>query len=108
MIDIRTDRDATVVLRPTTDLDWIGAVSLRHVVEDALHPLIRLVIDLEGVQRIDAVGISALIGSLRRARSVGGELDVVNLQPAVRRALQVADVYGHLSPASSTRGNDAA
>ena len=108
MIEIRTDRDATVTLRPTTDLDWIGAVSLRHVIEDALHPLIRLVIDLEGVQHIDAVGVSALIGSLRRARSVGGDLHVVNPRPAVRRALQLADVYEHVSRAGSTRGNDAA
>ena len=92
MIDIRTDRDATVILKPMADLDWIGAVSLRHVIEDALHPLIRIVVDLEGVQHIDAVGISALIGSFRRARSVGGELHVMNPQPGVRRALQLADV----------------
>ena len=96
-IDIRTRPDASVILKPTGDLDWVSSVSLRHVVEDVLHPLARFVVDLEEVQNIDAVGVSALIGSIRRARSVGGDLRVVNPRPAVQRALRLADVYGRLS-----------
>jgi anti-sigma B factor antagonist len=108
MIDVRSGRGATVTLKPTTDLDWIGAVSLRHVVEDTLHPQVQFVVDLEQVRHIDAVGISALIGSLRRARAVGGGLRVVRPKPAVERALQLVGVYGHLSQVAAIDGNDAA
>ena len=108
MIDIRTGPGATVTLKPSGDLDSIGAVSLRHVVEDALRPRIRLVIDLEHVHHLDALGISALIGSLRRVRAVGGDLHVVNPRPAVRRALHLTGVSGRLTGPWRTPGDDAA
>ena len=40
------------------NLDWMGAVTLRHVVQDSLQTGMQIVIDLGHVHAIDAVGIS--------------------------------------------------
>lgn len=108
MIEIGPGPNSSLLLRPTGDLDWFGATSLRHAVADCLAERVQFVIDLRRVKYIDAVGISALLGTLRRARAVGGEVRVVNPRPAVRHRLQLAGVYPSLMDAFSNNGDDAA
>lgn len=84
MIQIENCQDNTTVLRLSGDLDLISSFHLRHVVYDILEPGLDLVIDLRRVRTIDAVGVSALIGSVRRVRASGGRARVTNAKPRVR------------------------
>ena len=51
-----------------------------------------MTIDLGHVERIDAEGVSALVGSARRAQNIGAALRIVNVRPRVKKALERAGV----------------
>ncbi|HEX6393785.1 MAG TPA: STAS domain-containing protein [Acidimicrobiales bacterium] len=92
MIEIQTCTDGRVKLRPFGDFTWTSAVSLRHLVHDAICQELDLTIDLSRVEGIDAAGLSALVGSIRRARSAGGTAQVINARPRVTAVFELAGV----------------
>jgi anti-anti-sigma factor len=93
VIETRLLADSSTVCRPLGALDWIAAVSLRHVISDCLRPGVEVIIDLSRVEFIDAVGISAIVGSVRRVRAVGGRAEIRGSAPAVRWRLELAGAY---------------
>ncbi len=52
---------------------------------------VRIVLDLQGIQRLDSVGVGTMMDAVRRAREVGGELHVARLSP---KAAGVLDLLG--------------
>lgn len=107
MIETQVIADSSVQLKPFGDLDWMSAVTLRHVVHDLLRPGIQVVIDMSEVNTIDAVGISSVVGSIRRIRSVGGDVRIANPPREVQRRLRLVGIYGLLVPAPQTSGDAA-
>jgi anti-anti-sigma factor len=107
MIETQLLPDSGIVCRPSGGLDWIAAVSLRHVIGDLLRPGVKVVIDLSRVDTIDAVGMSAIVGSLRRVRAVGGRAEICGASGQVYRRLQLAGLDRLLS-CSGTTDDDAA
>jgi anti-anti-sigma factor len=78
MIDTQLRSHESIVCTLWGDLDWVGATALRHVMADLLQPGMEVVIDLRLVDSCDAVGISALVGSTRRARAVGCRVRILD------------------------------
>jgi anti-anti-sigma factor len=107
MIETNTYADGRVRLRAFGDFSGATVVSLRHLVVDSVGQGVMLVIDLRCVERIDAEGVSALVGTVRRARSVGGDARVVNAGREVKATFRLAGVCDMLL-GSSTTTNDAA
>ena len=108
VIETQLLADSTIVCRPSGGLDWIAAVSLRHATADWLRPGVKIVIDLSRVDFVDAVGISAIVGSVRRVRAVGGRAQICGASGQVQRSMELAGV-GQLATCSSvTTDNDAA
>ncbi len=71
-------------------LDARGAAPAR----DALHAALgagsgRLVVDLSGVELLDATGLGVLVGAHRRARLEGRELVLSDAPPRVARLLSL-------------------
>ena len=98
MIQIENCEDSTTVVRLSGDLDLVSSFHLRHVVCDLLEPGLNLVIDLRHVGTIEAVGVSALIGSVRRVRASGGKAQVVNAKPRVRWLFQILGLDQLIEP----------
>lgn len=74
-------------------LDARGAAPAR----DALHAALaagsgRLVVDLSGVELLDATGLGVLVGAHRRARLAGRELVLRDAPPRVARLLSLTRV----------------
>lgn len=92
MIKTETYPDGVVCLRPVGDLTWDSATALRHAVHDVLSPSMLVELDLQDVASIDAVGLSALLGSVRLIRSVAGEVQVSNIPPAVQSRLDMLGI----------------
>jgi len=92
MIDTTLDRDSSILCRPIGQLDWAGAIALRHVVHDSLAPGAEIVIDLSRVGFVDAAGMSALVGSVRRVRALGGTARICNVRPRVQRLMELVCV----------------
>ena len=107
MIETNTCSDGGARLRAFGDFCSGTAVSLRHLVNDSVYHGLRLTIDLGRVEHIDAEGVSALVGSVRRARAIGGTLRIVNARPRVRAIFELAGVDGLLL-GSNTPTDDAA
>jgi stage II sporulation protein AA (anti-sigma F factor antagonist) len=96
--------DSSIVCRPSGSLDWIAAASLRHAIGELFRPGVDVVIDLSRVEFIDAVGISAIAGTVRRVRAVGGHAQLCDVSPEVRRRLELAGVYRLAMDRSATNG----
>jgi anti-anti-sigma factor len=107
VIETFVDLGSSIICRPWGRLDWVEATCLRHVINDSLRPGIEVVIDLGHVDSVDAVGMSTLLGSVRRVRAIGSRVLVCNIQPAVRRRLELVGIYRDLTHCPTT-GNDAA
>ena len=50
---------------------------------------VRVVVDMSGVDFCDSTGMNVLLSALKRAREIGGGLDLAGPRPAVRKILQV-------------------
>ena len=102
MIETITSADGRVRLRAFGEFNSTAAESLRHLLGDSLDQGLHLLIDVSRVERVDAEGLSALVGVVRRARSVGGTAQVVNARPIVTATFELAGVYDLLLGSGST------
>jgi anti-anti-sigma factor len=105
MIAIEFDGESTVVCRPLTELDLDNAMVLRQVISHLRGPGVRVTIDLRNIDVIDDVGMSALVGPLRRVRSGGGATAITNANAHVQWVLASAGVHRLIEPRSTASGS---
>ena len=87
MLNIELDeRDDYTVCRPVGELDAYTVGQFREALgELASKP--KLLIDMSQVPFVDSAGLGALIGGIRRAREVGGDVAVCCNRPTLVRLL---------------------
>lgn len=110
MIESHIRRDGVIVCTPSGELDWINSVPLRHLFHDRLTPEARVIVDLKRVASVDAVGLSSLVGGIRRARSLGATVRIRNPRPPVRRQIELIglDPFMGFEAPTEADGHDAA
>jgi len=88
LLDISTEQaDGYTICRPVGELDAFTVSQFRQsLAELANNP--RLLIDMSGVPFVDSAGLGALIGGIRRARELGGEVAVACNRPTLTRLLR--------------------
>ena len=89
VLNIEQERteDGYTICRPVGELDAFTVSQFRQALaEIASHP--RLIIDMSGVPFVDSAGLGALIGGIRRARELGGDVVVVCNRPSLVRTLR--------------------
>ncbi|MGH9102180.1 MAG: STAS domain-containing protein [Acidimicrobiales bacterium] len=88
MLDIQVEAaDRYTVCKPVGELDAFTVGQFRQaLVELASTP--KLVIDLADVPFVDSAGLGALIGGIRRARELGGDVAVSCSRPTLVRLLR--------------------
>jgi len=80
------ERDDYTVCRPVGELDAYTVGQFREALgELASRP--KLLIDMSDVPFVDSAGLGALIGGIRRAREVGGDVAVCCNRPTLVRLL---------------------
>jgi anti-sigma B factor antagonist len=88
VIDVeRRDRTILVVLRG--DLDLASAPSLRETLVEVISGDARIVIDMEAVGFLDSAGLGVLVGGLKRARTAGGEVELICSNGEVLKPLEI-------------------
>ena len=87
MLDIQLENgDGYVICRPVGELDAFTVSQFRQsLAELASNP--RILIDMSGVPFVDSAGLGALIGGIRRARELGGDVAVASNRPTLTRLL---------------------
>ena len=89
MLNIEQDQtqEGYTVCRPVGELDAFTVSQFRQALaEMASSP--RLIIDMSGVPFVDSAGLGALIGGIRRARELGGDVAVACNRPTLVRLLR--------------------
>lgn len=98
-----------VVVRCAGRLNMVAAPGLKACLDLTLEGGGRnVVLDLEGVPFIDSSGLGVLIGGLKKARQVGGDLRIVAVSEQVSTVLGLTNLDRVLRPYDSveaaTRG----
>ena len=83
----RHENATLVVLRG--DLDVATAPDLRECLVKVIGEGERIVVDLEAVGFLDSAGLGILVGGLKRARTHGGELELVCTSGEVLKPLEI-------------------
>jgi anti-sigma B factor antagonist len=87
-ITVEREESATLVaLRG--DLDLLTAPALRECLVKVIDEGARIVVDLEAVGFLDSAGLGILVGGLKRARTGGGELELVCSSRDVLKPLEI-------------------
>lgn len=89
MLTIEQEQTAEgfTICRPVGELDAFTVSQFRQALaEMASKP--RLIIDMSGVPFVDSAGLGALIGGIRRARELGGDVVVACNRPSLIRTLR--------------------
>jgi anti-sigma B factor antagonist len=86
-IEQEQTEDGYTVLHPVGELDAFTVSQFRQALAE-LTSSPRLVIDMNGVPFVDSAGLGALIGGIRRARELGGDVVVVCNRPSLVRTLR--------------------
>jgi anti-sigma B factor antagonist len=89
----RDDADGVAVVAVHGELDLETAPALKTALVEAIEeqPGRRIVVDLEGLDFIDSIGLGILLGGLKRARGSDGELVLV---ATGRNVLKVLELTG--------------
>ena len=89
MLDIQIDRadGGYTVCRPVGELDAFTVSQFRQALADLVNRK-SLVIDMSSVPFVDSAGLGALIGGIRRARELGGDVAVACNRPTLTRLLR--------------------
>ena len=95
--------DGIAAVRGVGRLNMVSAPALRETVAVALAAgRTRIVIDLSGVDFVDSSGLGALIGCLKSARQVGGDLRIAQPTAQVEMVLQLSNLDRVLKSYGST------
>jgi len=87
VLDIQIDEgDDYTVCRPVGELDAYTVGQFREALGE-LASTRKLLIDMSEVPFVDSAGLGALIGGIRRAREVGGDVAVCCNRPTLVRLL---------------------
>ena len=81
-----TEEDGYTICRPVGELDAYTVGQFREALAE-LSSRPKLLIDMSEVPFVDSAGLGALIGGIRRAREVGGDVAVCCNRPTLVRLL---------------------
>ncbi|PZS23345.1 MAG: hypothetical protein DLM54_01445 [Acidimicrobiales bacterium] len=88
LLDIQIDANEGYTLcRPVGELDAFTVSQFRQALAQ-LATSSRLLIDMSAVPFVDSAGLGALIGGIRRARELGGDVAVSCSRPTLTRLLR--------------------
>ena len=88
MLNVNVEEaDGLTICRPIGELDAFTVAQFRQALA-GLASAERLVIDMSGVPFVDSAGLGALIGGIRRARELGGDVAVCCNRPTLVRVLR--------------------
>jgi anti-sigma B factor antagonist len=88
LLEIKIDQgDGHTICRPIGELDAFTVSQVRQALAE-LASNRRILIDMSGVPFVDSAGLGALIGGIRRARELGGDVAVCCNRPTLTRLLR--------------------
>jgi anti-sigma B factor antagonist len=92
-VGTRIDNHGSAVVTVAGEVDVATAPRLRSACLEALEGgATELIVDMSRVGFLDAAGLGALVGVLKRARAAGGSVTLAALHPRVRWLFELTDL----------------
>jgi anti-sigma B factor antagonist len=92
-IDVQTRPDGIGVVVPRGRLNMVSARRLKELLGDLVAKgTNRIVVDMAETTFLDSSGLGALIGGLKSARQVGGDLRIARPTPAVYTVFELTNL----------------
>lgn len=90
-LDVRVEgSEAHRVVRVSGECDLASAPALQEALQPLRPPDVTLVtIDASDLDFVDSTGLGVVLGAMRRLREAGGDLEIADPSPAVRKALRL-------------------
>ena len=74
------------------EVDLATAPRLKDVLVRAIEQAKTVIVDLSAATYMDSTGLGVLIGSLKHARELGGDVKLAGLLPRVRRVFSITKI----------------
>ena len=98
-IELVEQQEGVTVVAPRGRLDMASAPEFRESVKRLVESgSIHLVVDLHEVSFVDSSGLGAIVGGLKAARNVGGELRIARANQQVLLVLDLTSLNRVLTP----------
>ena len=103
--ETKPESDVLVITIPVETLDAANSGEFKQDIVPIIESQVKVVLDLSNLNFIDSSGLGAILSSLRRISSAGGQLKLCGLQPRVQsvftlvRMNQVFDILANCEDA---------
>lgn len=98
-IELVEKQEGTTIVAPRGRLDMASAPEFRESVKRLVESgSSHLVVDLHEVSFVDSSGLGAIVGGLKAARNVGGELRIARANQQVLLVLDLTSLNRVLTP----------
>ena len=94
-MDINYDeKDKLLTFKVTEEIDHHWSEKIRRKVDDEIERYIpkRVVFDFDKVTFMDSAGIGMLMGRYKLVKCLGGNLEMTNVKPAIRKILEMSGI----------------
>ncbi len=88
------ENDKVLTFKITEEIDHHWLEGQRRKVDDEIERYIpkRVVFDFDKVTFMDSAGIGMLIGRYKLVKMIGGELEMQNVKPNIRKILEMSGI----------------
>ena len=86
--------DDKLMIRMNAELDHHLAEEMRQVIDDVIDKrgVTHIVFDFTKVDFMDSAGIGLIIGRYKVAKLFGGDVEIVNARPSVKKVLEMSGI----------------
>ena len=87
-------KDKQLIVEITEDIDHHIAEKIRRKVDDEITRYMprKTIFDFGRVSFMDSAGIGMIIGRYKMMKLIGGEMEIVNISPNVKRILEMSGI----------------
>ena len=87
-------KDKLLVLKITEEIDHHTTEKIRRRADYEINRLLprKVIFDFNSVTFMDSAGIGFLIGRYKEAKVLGGETEIINVRPSIKKVLEMCGV----------------
>ena len=87
-------KDKQLIVEITEEIDHHIAEKLRRKVDDEITRYMprKTIFDFSRVSFMDSAGIGMIIGRYKMMKLIGGEMEIININPNVKRILEMSGI----------------
>lgn len=92
-VEVPSSRRGPCIIRLAGDIDIYSSPDAKAALDGVIdREHFQVLVNLKAVRYIDSTGIGVLVGALKRVGPHGGSINLVSMNPTVRRIFEITDL----------------